>query len=254
MYGADNRRRIGGGFMKRLIACALLLFISCICAFCGDAAVFHDIGFSEDGKTYVFGEYGKTDKDYQAWAEIYTVDVAKNDFIKDDVYKTVPSPETTSISGKASFDQLYSKVEWKLAKYKCTPVDASTLLYIRQNENKGGTEQITFKDFEGLTDSSSLSYQVKLVPTFNGSGKNCSSSFYINISATDENGNTVKSFRAGTPSVKRKGITSYVIDRIFTDKTGSCLVFVVQKILEDDKGSSIRYMVETVSLKNISKK
>ena len=59
--------------MKRILTgifcAALSIFPASL--FAGDAAVFSDIGFSQDGLTYVFGEYGKTDQKYQAWAEIY---------------------------------------------------------------------------------------------------------------------------------------------------------------------------------------
>ena len=75
--------------MKRLGSCLAILFL---CAasnvvFAGDAAVFDDIGFSEDGLTYLFGQYGKTDGTFQAWAEVYTVDVAKNDYVPGEVYR-----------------------------------------------------------------------------------------------------------------------------------------------------------------------
>ena len=98
--------------------------------FAGDAAVFDDIGFSSDGKYYLFGQYGKTDKTYKAWAEIYTVDVAKNDFVKGEVYKTVSSDADES-SGKKCYENLKEKNEWKISKYKAVPSDGKTLLYFR---------------------------------------------------------------------------------------------------------------------------
>jgi len=235
--------------MKKIIAYTLLMLTACFCAIAGDAAVFYDIGFSEDGKTYIFGQYGKTDKDYQAWAEIYTVDVANNVFIKNDVFKTPASKETVSISGRTAFDQLYEKAEWKLSKYNCKVSDASTLLYIKQDENKAPTDEIVFKDFEGSDEDTSVFYHVKLVPTFSGKGKSCKSSFYIELKKKDEYDKVLSSYKVGTPDFKRQGITSYSIEKIFTDKSGKNLVFVVQKVLEDDTGSSIRYMVETVSFK-----
>ena len=235
--------------MKKILACAFLLLSSVVCVFAGDAAAFCDIGFSEDGKVYIFGQYGKTDKDYQAWAEIYTVDVAKNDFIKNDVFKTLPSASTSSISGKDAFDRLYSNVEWKLAKYNCKTVDVSTLLYVKNDESKKSTDEIVFKDYDGLMGSGSIFYHVTLVPTYRGKDKNCKSSFYINVETKDEDGKVLSCIKVGTPSVKRDGITSYTIEKIFTDKSGRDLVFVIQKILEDDNGISIRYMVETAELK-----
>lgn len=78
-----------------------------------------------------------------------------------------------------------------------------------------------------------------------GKGKNVASKFYINVVRKDENGNILSSLKVGTPDFKRKGISGYTIDKIFTDASGKSLVFVVQKKLVDNTGTSIRYMVET---------
>ena len=51
--------------MKKILVCAFSVFFAVCSSFAGDAASFDDIGFSEDGKYYVFGQYGKTDKKYQ---------------------------------------------------------------------------------------------------------------------------------------------------------------------------------------------
>ena len=91
--------------MKRFF-CALLFLVTSLSAFGGDAAAFVDIGISEDGKTYVFGEYGMTDRNFQGYAEIYAVDIEKNDFLKNGVYRTKPSADTFSKSGKDVFDAL----------------------------------------------------------------------------------------------------------------------------------------------------
>ncbi len=63
--------------MKRVLIAACALSLMASFSFAGDAAAFSDIGFSEDGRTYIFGEYGKTDLSFQAYAEIYAVDVAE---------------------------------------------------------------------------------------------------------------------------------------------------------------------------------
>ena len=48
--------------MKKILVCAFSVFFAVCSSFAGDAASFDDIGFSEDGKYYLFGQYGKTDK------------------------------------------------------------------------------------------------------------------------------------------------------------------------------------------------
>ena len=234
-----------GGIMKRKVACFVLAFTA-FCAFAGDAAVFEDIGFSQDGNTYIFGQYGKTDKKFQAWAEIYTVDVAKNDFVKNEVYKTEPSEKTSEMSGKKAYEDLKEKSLWKMAKYNAKPCDASNLLYLRESEKKSPEEEIVFESFEESTAEERVFYHIKLVPEFEGKGKNVKSKFYISVKKSTDTGREIGSWKAGTPDFKRKGISSYLIDKIYTTSDSKSLVFVVQKTLEDDTGTSIRFMVETL--------
>ena len=223
--------------------CMALSFLSAS-VFAGDAAVFSDIGFSQDGLTYIFGEYGKTDKKYQAWAEIYTVDVVENDYVPGGVFKTKPSAKTTEISGKTAFEDLIKKSKWYWGKYGCEPSQAGNLLYVRESEEKGATEEIVFKDFESSTDEKSIYYHIKLVPEYFGKGQKIESKFYINLEKKDSDGNILVSKKIGTPDLKRKGVSNYRIDRIFTDASGHSLIFIVEKTTVDETGKSIRYMVE----------
>lgn len=232
--------------MKKTLFCVAFALLTTAAVFAGDAAVFYDMGFSDDGTTYLFGQYGKTDKNYEAWAEIYTVDVARNDYVSGEVYKTAPSKETVNISGKKAFELLKEKNEWKTAKYNCKPCDAETLLYIRSDENKDAEDEIVFKDFEGSTDESPVFYSIKLLPYYEGTGTKTVSSYYILLEKKDNDGNLLFKKVVGNPDIKRKGISSYKINRIYTDKNAKGLVFIIEKTLEDDKGTSIRYMVETL--------
>ncbi len=231
--------------MRKILTIAAAVILTAASAFAGDAASFVDIGFSEDGKTYIFGTYGKTDKNYEPWAEIYTVDVAANEFVKGEVFKSKKCDVSPNASGKDAFDKLKSSTEWKIGKYNAKPANAKTLLYLRDSESKGDTEEIVFKDFENSTEDHSVFYNVRLVPEYEGYGKNVKSKFYINVVRKDENGDVLSTIKVGTPDFKRKGISSYKIDKIFTDASGKSLVFIVQKKLEDNTGTSIRYMVET---------
>lgn len=231
--------------MRKILTIAAAVILTAASAFAGDAASFVDIGFSEDGKTYIFGTYGKTDKNYEPWAEIYTVDVAANEFVKGEVFKSKKGDVGPNASGKDAFDKLKSSTEWKIGKYNAKPANAKTLLYLRDSESKGDTEEIVFKDFENSTEDHSVFYNVRLVPEYEGYGKNVKSKFYINVVRKDENGDVLSTIKVGTPGFKRKGISSYKIDKIFTDASGKSLVFIVQKKLEDNTGTSIRYMVET---------
>lgn len=233
--------------MKKLLLSGLALFFAAVHCFAGDAAAFVDLGISSDGRTYVFGEYGKTDKTFQGYAEIYAVDIEKNDFVSGEVFKTNPSAATKSKSGKAVFEELFDKAAWKLRKYDFKPAPADNLLYVR-DDRKLGESEIVFKDFEGSTVEQSVYYHIHLAKTVEGSGEGLRSSFFITLEKKDGDGNVISRNIVGSPDIKRKKVTDYRIDRIFSDKSGRNLVFVVEKTVADVNGASIRYMVETIRL------
>lgn len=230
--------------MKRILAFALFLFAS-VSAFCGDAAAFVDIGFSDDGKTYVFGEYGVTDYDFQGYAEIYTVDVEKNDFVKGGVFRTKPSKSTYAKAGRDIYDALLSKARWWLRKYDCKSVDSEHVIFTADGKS-AGSDEIVFKDLEGSTVEREIFYHIKLVKTVEGSGQSLKSSFFITLEKADGNGHTLSRDMIGSPDIKRPSVTDYKIEKIFMDKSNRSLVFVVAKTLEEKHGTSVRYMVEAI--------
>lgn len=242
----ELHRSFGRRLMKRL-ALSGIIFAATLGVFAGDAAAFVDIGISQDGRTYAFAEYGKTDKTFQGYAEIYTVDIEKNDFVAGEIFRTNPSNATNAKSGKAVFEELYDKANWKLRKYDFKPAPVDNLLYVRDDQKEGESE-IIFKDFEGSTNEQSVFYHIKLAKTVFGSGTNLRSSFFITMEKKDGEGNVISRNIVGSPDIKRKQVTDYRIDRIFSDKTGRNLVFVIEKTLSDVNGVSIRYMVETIRL------
>ena len=92
--------------MKKSILCTLVAFLCLSALFAGDVATFVDKGFSEDGKYYIFGQYGKTDKKFESWAEIYQVDIEKNDWVDGGVFITPPSSVTADKSGVEVYEAL----------------------------------------------------------------------------------------------------------------------------------------------------
>ena len=231
--------------MKRQLLCGLALLTAGMLSFAGDAAAFVDMGLSSDGKTYIFGEYGRTDVSFLGYAEIYTVDIEKNDFVPGAVFKTAPSAATSSKSGRAVFEELNNKAAWILHKYDYKPVAAENLLYVREDE---GRNDFRFKDFEGSSAEQSIFYHVGVSVSVEGTGAACRSSFFISLTKENEAGKVLSRNVVGNPQIKRKGVSGYKVDRIFTDKSGRNLVFVVEKTMQDETGTSIRYMVETIRL------
>ena len=230
--------------MKKILAGLLLLILSGL-SFAGDAAAFVDMGFSEDGRTYVFGEYGMTDREFQGYAEIYTVDVEKNDFVKGGVFRTNPSKSTFSKNGLDIFERLSSRARWWLKKYSLKSVGDEHILYNAPGLVSGDSE-IVFRDEEGSTVERSVFYHIKVHKTVEGRGEKASSSFFITLEKADENGHTLSRNIVGSPSIKRQGVVDYKVDRIFSDRSNRSLIFVIEKTHEDAAGTSIRYMVEAV--------
>ena len=230
--------------MKKSLVCVLVAALSLASVFAGDVASFVDLGFTDDGKYYVFGQYGKIDKKFQGWAEIYQVDIAANDYVDKGVFKTKPSAVTAEKSGREVYEALEAKSYYYMKDIKCTPANADHVLYILEDLNKKGTDEIKFTDFRGSDIEKPDTYTINLVPTITGTGKNVKSSFYINVVKKDADGNVLMTKKVGTPSITRKGVSNYKIERIFCDKSERNLIFVIEKMFEDDSGISIRYMVE----------
>lgn len=234
--------------MKKLMVCGMLGIFAAFASFAGDSAVLVDNGFSADGNYYIFGQYGKIDKKFQGWAEIYTVDVLKNDYVDNEVYRVKPSAVTFDKTGKEVYESLAGKNYLSIKKYNCAQNSPEQILYIREEEKKAGTDEIEFKDFISSVSDDQAYYKVVLVPTVSGEGINVKSSFYIDIEKLDSKGAVLASQRIGNPGITRKGVKNYKIERIVCDKTGKKLVFIVEKTMEDKTGINIRYMIETARL------
>ena len=230
--------------MKKIFICSLVMMLGLSAVSAGDVATFVDKGFSEDGKYYVFGQYGKTDKKFQGWAELYQVDIAANDYTDNGVFKTKPSAVTADKHGNEVFEALEGKSFYYFKDLKCEPANIDHVLYILDDVNKTGTDEIVFKDFRSADLDNADVYHIRLYPTVIGSGKNTRSSFYIMLEKKNAAGEILMSRKIGTPSINRKGVTNYKIERIFCDKSEKNLIFVIEKMMEDDTGTSIRYMVE----------
>ncbi|MBP3742099.1 MAG: DUF2259 domain-containing protein [Treponema sp.] len=229
--------------MKRIFACSIVSVFLFTALFAGDVASFVDKGFTEDGKYYLFGQFGKTDKKFQGWAEIYQVDIEKNDYVNGGVFRTKPSAVTAGKNGREVYEALEAKSFYYLKDVKCEKADPEHVLYILDDVNKSGTDEIVFTDFKSDIENPDT-FHIQLVPTVNGSGKKVSSSFYIDVEKRDADGNLIFKKKVGSPDIVRKGVYNYKIERIVCDKSEKSFIFVVEKMMEDDSGINIRYMVE----------
>jgi predicted secreted protein len=227
---------------KKIISLVVFLLVQAL-FYAGDAAFFVDLGFSSDGQTYVFGEYGKTDVTFQGYASVYTIDVNKNDYVAGEVYHAEAGGANPNKSSSAVFAELQEKIAPSIEKYYPLKVPLKRTLFLRENEQKPPLEELNFKDYERAT-GQDIFYTVRLVPTFSGTGAGTKSTLEIRVEERNERGELRHSYRVGNPAVQRSGITAYAISKIFTDESGQSLVFVVEKTVADSTGRSIRYMVE----------
>ncbi len=228
---------------KKLVLSVLAVLLCAVNLFAGDVATFDDIGISADGETYLFGQYGMTDKSYQGYAEVYAVDIAANTFLKGGVKKTEPSRKTAKVSGAAVYEELKSINSSWLSGFSAQPASIENTLYLRSDSKKAPTESITVTDFARSESESPVTYTFTLVPSVEKKGKDVFSSFYITVQrVVDGQGQTVV---AGNKDIKRKDITGYAIEKIMVDSTGTRFVIVVEKTADSEKGPEVRYMVET---------
>lgn len=221
-----------------------ILFFSAVMAlsvYAGDVASFVNLGFSADGSRFVFGQYGKTDGEYRAYADIFSVDVAKNEFLRDGAFSTAPSAVTAGADARGVFAALQNTAAAYLAKQGIDSARQGRSLYI-QAEDEPRLKKLSFRDFE-----TGASYEVTVNTLVEGIDAAVSSCFYIMLDITAADGK--KSSRTvGLPGFARAGVKDYLIRRIITDASGKSLVFVIEKEVWNKSGSSVRFMVETVRL------
>jgi len=224
----------------RKITVLLLLFLG-LNIYSGDVAIFTNLGFSPDGKYFLFGEHGVL-KNNSPYANMWIVDVPRNDFVKGGVFS---GKYNISIQpGESSLGALLKLVDSSnsiIKKYKIDYLDLGRPLYIKINEE---TESgiLNFRDFV-----TGKSYMVKLDQSLSESGE-VSSSFSIELEITNADGQLNK-YKVGNPHINRKNVKNYAIERIIENNSGKNIVFVLAKNQIIDGETQIRYMVETIQLK-----
>jgi predicted secreted protein len=225
-----------------LILGALLLGVSGLWA--GDAASFVDLGFSQDGRTYMFGQYGVLSPSLNPWAELFVIDVPSGDFVPSG--KVSCTQDSPIKAGQDGAGVLYNLISGNAALVSRNGIDFQNQgqpLYVSLATNlpeRG--ETIKFRDFLAKKE-----YTANLVFSTEGGGQNVRSSFYINLESRSETGQ-YKNYTIGSSHIARPKVISYNIKKVLVDARGGSLIFVIQMKCADPSGHSIRYMVETLRL------
>ncbi|MDR3325327.1 MAG: DUF2259 domain-containing protein [Spirochaetaceae bacterium] len=226
---------------KKLFLFSLIAFFcGAFNVYAGDVANFSDFGFSEDGKFYTFAQYGVYEDSLIPWAELYIVDVARNDYASGG---RISQKGTGRIkAGQDGSDTLSRAVSSAAAvKFGVDFLAQGVPLYISlENGQNPKGETIEFRDFDN-----GVSYAATLKPVVYGDGSALKSSFYISL--TRDDGRTA-THTVGSPDIRRANITTYTIKKALVAPDGKSLVFVIEMTRQKDKADApdIRYMVETI--------
>jgi predicted secreted protein len=207
----------------------------------GDSASFIDLGFSPDGKVYMFAQYGVLSGVLKPWADLFVVDVENNSFVSDGrLSYTHDSPILAGQDGSGALYRLIAKNSGLAARYGISFPNQGQPLYISLSVNPPAAgETIEFRNFEA-----GKSYRANLVSITEGSGENLRSSFYINLECNA--GSETKTYTIGAPGVKRPLIAAYNIKKVIVDPRGDSIIFVIEMKKQADGGVDIRYMVEAL--------
>ncbi len=232
--------------LKQILLTGTLLIASSM-LMAGDVAAFVDEGFSADGSIYVFGQYGSVDKTWQGYAEIYTVDIAENDYVDGAVFKTPASSKTAGSNGYTLYSDLQKSNSKYLESLRLNTVDIDNVLFIN-NDSKNANTKISITDFESAANGKAQMYSVTLTPWYSGNTATSQSSFYISIEKHDENGTLLGKQVIGNPDIKRRGVIGYNLEKIIKSPDGESFIFVIEKTVATASGNSIRYMVETLEV------
>jgi predicted secreted protein len=225
---------------KGLLACVLAL--AAFRVFSGDAAVFQNLGFSPDGRYFMFAQYGVSESSSLPYAQIFTVDVPRNRFVPGGARKTVA--RTAVEPGTDGRGALFNLLEEALPLKKKYGIDhalTGRLLYILLDGAEPLAE-LEFRDFQA-----DKKYRVVLNQSSAGSGTGVKASFHLVITEEDSSGGS-RSYTAGNPDYWREGVRGYRIRQILLAPDGRSLVVAVERAEEDPAGASVRYMVETLKL------
>ena len=229
-------------YLKKILYTLIIALIPGL-IWAGDTAVYADLGFSPDGKIYMFAQHGVLSGTLKPWAELYVVDVARNNFVSGGrLSYTHDRAVTAGQDGSAALYQLLAANAGIAEQYRINYLSLGHPLFLSVDGSSSPVQTIEFRDFDAAA-----SYRAVLRYTTEGSGANLNSSFSIDLEQTSRYG-TRKSYTIGTPQLKRPGVASYRVRRVIMSPLKDSIIFVIEMRIQSGSDINIRYMVETVVL------
>lgn len=224
---------------RALVLC--LLSFWGMTAFAGDIANYVNLGFSNDSRYFMFGQYGVSE-DSILYAEIYTVDVPANKYASGGVAKAqFDVPLQPGQSGIGGLLTLLGRSSDLVKKYGINHMKPGRIIYVLVN-GKEPEPLLEFRDF-----SSGDTYKIALKQSQISAGGKSGSSFYIDLTVIDKNGR-MRGHTVGLPGYVREGVSGYRIESVFLSPDAKSMVFLVERAEDGPDGTDVRYMVETVKL------
>jgi predicted secreted protein len=225
--------------MTKRLAAMTLCALCAAAAFCGDIAMFENLGFNAGATAFAFGQYGLDAEAANPYAEIYVIDVAGNRFVSNGVFSlTSDIPPTLGQDGRGALYSLLGQAQTILRSERIDHLTTGRPVYILVDGDVP-RDRLTFRDFNTNT-----RYNVLLIQSSRGSDENISASFHIELSLTSSD-DSVRTYTVGRPDYYRDQVSAYCITQILVGPRSDAIVFVVQKRMSD---GSVRYMVETLSI------
>ena len=224
--------------MRRWFTLSLLLIAATAAVSAGDLATFQNLGFSPDGRSFAFAQYGVQGEESSPFAEIYVVDVHANVFVANGRFELrSDAPLELGQDGRGALFALLADAQGTFDSRSIEHLRTGRPIFI-QVDGEAAPEQLTFRDFTTQT-----RYEIGLTQESRPSGDDTEAAF--SIQARVIRGDAVQTIEIGRPSLFREDVASYRITQILSGPGDSAIVIVVEKRSPD---GSIRYMVETASV------
>ena len=222
------------------LLCIIILWVSNLWA--SDIATFVDLGFSPDGRNYAFAQYGIQTGTLRPWAELFNVDVGRNNFVSGGrVSYTHNRPVVAGQDGSGALYSIITRNNALINRHGVDFLNQGRPIFVSLDDSFSTTRQtVEFRDF--VNDAS---YKATLVSRIEGSGSSLSSSFHIDLERIARDG-TRKTYAVGTPTLRRPQIASYRIKKVVCSPSGTSLIMVIEMRRQNAADYDIIYMVEAL--------
>jgi predicted secreted protein len=241
---SDNLKEENPMVKKKTLLASIIALVLAGNLWAGDTASFVDLGFSPDGRTYMFAQYGIQSGTLKPWSDLFVVDVPNNNYVPNGKFSYIHTgPVAAGQDGSGALYRILTRNSAIADRYGINYCFQGQLLYVSlEGPDVPATDTIEFRDFDA-----SSSYRATLVPTVEGSGDSLKSSFYINLEKKDRDGRT-RFYTVGTPQLKRPLIASYRIRKVMIAPQDGSMILVIEMKKKNGADWDIRYMVEAVRL------